>query len=49
MTAHNTLQNQIPDAPGAFDLIVAADVLVYFGSLENLISNFAQVSSPGGI
>jgi predicted TPR repeat methyltransferase len=48
MTVQNTLQNQIPYAPAAFDLIVAADVLVYFGSLENLISTFARVSSSGG-
>jgi predicted TPR repeat methyltransferase len=48
MTVQNTLQTQIPYAPAAFDLIVAADVLVYFGSLENLISTFARVSSPGG-
>ena len=29
-----------------FDLIVAADVLVYFGSLENLLNQFAQIAVP---
>jgi predicted TPR repeat methyltransferase len=53
MTVSNTLQ-----APGvtriepkaaatAFDLVVAADVLVYFGQLDTILQTFASVSSPG--
>eukprot|EP00978_Attheya_sp_CCMP212_P031098 scaffold116366_cov39-Attheya_sp.AAC.2 len=30
-----------------FDLIVAADVLVYFGNLENLLATFAKVIDRG--
>ena len=30
-----------------FDLVVAADVLVYFGSLEAVLGSFAGVSKPG--
>jgi predicted TPR repeat methyltransferase len=31
-----------------FDLVVAADVLVYFGSLDDLLETFASISFPGG-
>jgi len=50
MSVANTLQHVAPttDASG-FDLIVAADVLVYFGSLDNLLRTFAEVSVPGAI
>lgn len=48
MTVANTLQQVAPETRVAgFDLIVAADVLVYFGSLENLLKTFAEVSIPG--
>ena len=30
-----------------FDLVVAADVLVYFGRLESVLGNFAKLSKPG--
>eukprot|EP01083_Nonionella_stella_P238219 834964_1 len=33
--------------PAGFDLIVAADVLVYFGSITNLLSTFASISIEG--
>lgn len=33
---------------GSFDLIVAADVLVYFGDLRDVFSNIASKLSPGG-
>ncbi|CAB9516887.1 Methyltransferase domain [Seminavis robusta] len=32
-----------------FDLVVAADVLVYFGSLDTVIRTFRQVSVPGAL
>lgn len=32
---------------GGFELIVAADVLVYFGDLGPLLRNFAALSAPG--
>jgi predicted TPR repeat methyltransferase len=31
-----------------FDLVVAADVMVYFGSLDHLLETFASISLPGG-
>jgi len=31
-----------------FDLIVAADVLVYFGSLDTIMHTFAEIGAPGG-
>jgi predicted TPR repeat methyltransferase len=55
MTVRNTLfrvsfDNELSQrAEEGFDLIVAADVLVYFGSLENLIETFANVSQEGAI
>jgi len=30
-----------------FDLVVAADVMVYFGSLDEVVGNFAKLSRPG--
>mmetsp|Transcript_25141 Transcript_25141/g.73740 ORF Transcript_25141/g.73740 Transcript_25141/m.73740 type:complete len:238 (-) Transcript_25141:164-877(-) len=32
-----------------FDLVVAADVLVYFGSLDSLLRTFSSLSSPGAV
>jgi predicted TPR repeat methyltransferase len=55
MTIANTLyrnkhhNNINDDDMTGFDLIVAADVLVYFGSLENLLKTFATVSEPGAV
>jgi Predicted methyltransferase (contains TPR repeat) len=43
-----TLDNTYPDkenGKSGFDLIVAADVLVYFGSVSKLLKTFAQISS----
>lgn len=34
--------------PGPFDLIVSSDVLVYFGDLGPLLTNFAAICEPGG-
>ena len=53
MTFSNTLQAsgvtrvESKDATTAFDLVVAADVLVYFGGLDKILQTFASVSSPG--
>ena len=50
MTIANTLQvpgvTRLNDAV-AFDLVVAADVLVYFGRLDAILQTFASVSLPG--
>jgi predicted TPR repeat methyltransferase len=35
--------------PAAFDLIVAADVLIYFGALEPLLSAVVTALRPGGL
>lgn len=53
MTLSNTLQAVQQSAPSkdvttAFDLVVAADVLVYFGRLDDILQTFASVSSPNG-
>eukprot|EP00550_Attheya_septentrionalis_P008107 CAMPEP_0198294880 /NCGR_PEP_ID=MMETSP1449-20131203/24696_1 /TAXON_ID=420275 /ORGANISM="Attheya septentrionalis, Strain CCMP2084" /LENGTH=487 /DNA_ID=CAMNT_0043994975 /DNA_START=86 /DNA_END=1549 /DNA_ORIENTATION=+ len=52
MTVENTLGSMdafrnTNEEQGGFDLIVAADVLVYFGNLETLLATFAKVSRPG--
>ena len=49
MTVQNSLYDAIDDfnsdlLPNGFDLVVAADVLVYFGSLEKLLQVFAGIS-----
>ena len=52
MTVANTLGKSSSAAATpavGFDLIVAADVLVYFGSLENLLNTFQQVSTKGAM
>lgn len=50
MTLQNTL-GKVNNPPNnniqGFDLIVAADVLVYFGSISSLLATFAQLSLPG--
>jgi predicted TPR repeat methyltransferase len=35
--------------PGAFDLIIAADVLIYFGDLVTLFAAAAEALAPGGL
>jgi predicted TPR repeat methyltransferase len=35
--------------PSAFDCIVATDVLIYFGRLEELVGGFAGALRPGGL
>lgn len=45
MTVSNTL-NETAGA-GVFDLIVAADVLVYFGNLENIMKVFSTLTGNG--
>jgi len=47
MTLENTLHRGSNDPKLGFDLIVAADVFVYFGSLSNLLQTFATVSVTG--
>lgn len=34
--------------PGPFDMIVSSDVLVYFGDLAPVLTNFAAILKPGG-
>ena len=52
MTMANTLGTGVSAAASdseGFDLVVAADVLVYFGNLDNILRVFASVSQPGAI
>jgi predicted TPR repeat methyltransferase len=44
MTIENTLIRDSNMNETGFDLVVAADVLVYFGELSNLLKTFAEVS-----
>lgn len=44
MTLDNTYADE-ENGKSGFDLIVAADVLVYFGSISNLLKTFAQISN----
>jgi len=46
MTLQNTLANKGGNIQG-FDLIVAADVFVYFGSLDKVLAKFAKLSTKG--
>ena len=46
MTVKNTLHH-VSDKVSGFDLVIAADVLVYFGSLDNVLMAFANVSVEG--
>jgi predicted TPR repeat methyltransferase len=39
----------LEDNPGAFDVIVSADTLVYFGGLEDVIPAAARALRPGGL
>ena len=36
------------DSPGAFDAIVSADTLVYFGPLQDVVAASAGALRPGG-
>lgn len=46
MSISNTLDIiSHPSSTKAFDLIVAADVFVYFGSLDNILHTFASIST----
>lgn len=47
MTLENTLAKSSEAGIEGFDLIVAADVLVYFGSLSVLLHTFASISTDG--
>lgn len=48
MSVENTLYS-VKEGDGmlGFDLVVAADVLVYFGRLDDVLAGFAAVSAPG--
>lgn len=48
MTIKSLAQVTTVQSLTGFDLIVAADVLVYFGNLDTLIQTFATISKPGG-
>lgn len=43
----HTVRSAKEDPLLGFDLIVAADVLVYFGRLDNVLARFASLSAPG--
>eukprot|EP00522_Entomoneis_paludosa_P018187 CAMPEP_0172446638 /NCGR_PEP_ID=MMETSP1065-20121228/6196_1 /TAXON_ID=265537 /ORGANISM="Amphiprora paludosa, Strain CCMP125" /LENGTH=414 /DNA_ID=CAMNT_0013197809 /DNA_START=116 /DNA_END=1360 /DNA_ORIENTATION=+ len=49
MTIDNTLGTLSQPTTTFFDLIVAADVFVYFGSLEVILAKFASLSSPSAV
>lgn len=42
------LTGYLRDSSGAFDVIVSADTLVYFGSLESVVAASADALRPGG-
>ena len=45
MTLQNTLSNKGSSTIQGFDLVVAADVLVYFGSLSSVLQTFSKLST----
>ena len=47
MTLQNTLSNKGSSTIQGFDLVVAADVLVYFGSLSSVLQTFSKLSTNG--
>ena len=53
MSLENTLRTRNMEKKtkslAGFDLIVAADVLVYFGSISNLMQTFSNISTPGAV
>lgn len=49
LTASTSTSEQTSSGSIGFDLIVAADVLVYFGSLDQILQTFANVSTPASI
>jgi predicted TPR repeat methyltransferase len=46
---HFELTAFLADQPQAFDIVVSADTLVYFGSLEEFSAAAAQALRPGGL
>ena len=45
-----TVENTLGSGKGTgFDLIVAADVHVYFGNLRNVMTTYAKISTPGAV
>jgi predicted TPR repeat methyltransferase len=46
---HEELTGYLSRATGAFDVIVSADTLVYFGALEAVIGAAAAALRPGGV
>lgn len=48
MTIDNLIDGSGVNNLEGFDLVVAADVLVYFGKLDNLLATFAKLSTTGG-
>ena len=47
--AKGELTAYLRDSPGSFDVIVSADTLVYFGSLEAVAAAAASALRPGGV
>ncbi len=47
--ARRELTEYLRDSPGAFDVIVSADTLVYFGPLEAVAAAAASALRPGGV
>jgi predicted TPR repeat methyltransferase len=47
MNIENTLALNHNSGISGFDLVVAADVLVYFGSVAKLLKTFSNISTPG--
>jgi predicted TPR repeat methyltransferase len=47
--AKNEAVDFLKTHPVAFDLVFAADLLIYFGKLDELIAAVAQATVPGGI
>ena len=43
------LTTYLRGAPGAFDVVLSADTLVYFGGLEEVVSAAAAALRPGGL
>lgn len=48
-TAEADIESFLERSAGGYDLIVAADVLVYFGALERVLAGVRQALMPGGM
>lgn len=48
LLARTDLSERMTFPEGRFDMVVCADVLVYFGALKTVFANFHSVLSPGG-